>query len=711
MTLKRMNHSASRGGSGPVYGPGSACLVALRSGGAWLAAGVLGLAVLSTSAAAAPAKKVAKPAAVVAPKPVDPGADAVIVDARDALRRRDRPRLAALSAAAVEARHPLAMWTQYWDLLSRIGEVRQDEVTAFGSRWAGSYVEDRFRNDWLIELGRRQDWANFRAEYPRFRMNDDREVSCYALLTEHLAGNDVHVAAFSTWLAQRDADIGCALLASTLVDAKQIGTADLWRKARVAADANRPRAARQAAALVDAPSADAVGEVFDNPGRFLARKASASNRGAAELTTMALTRVAAGDPDAAAQQLNERWDRQLPADLATWAWAMVGKQAALKLQPNAADYFQRAETRSAKADGDAGWPDETLAWKVRAALRADDGKPRWQQVSQAINAMPPAEQREPAWVYWKARALMAVAPDSQDDSMRSLGRDQLVGIAGQMNFYGALAAEALGRPVFLPARPVPLSAAEREAAARTPGLARALQLISIGLRGEGVREWNFTLRGMSDRELLAAAQLACDRELWDRCINTSERTRTEIDIDQRYPMPFRKDVVIRSADAGVDPAYVYGLIRQESRFVMDARSGVGASGLMQLMPSTARWTAKKIGVTYTPEMIADRDMNLRLGTAYLKYVLDDMGGSQALAAAGYNAGPGRPRRWRDGPVLETAIWAENVPFTETRDYVKNVLSNATYYAVQLTAQPPSLKARLGRSIGPGGANPLDKELP
>jgi len=218
---------------------------------------------------------------------------------------------------------------------------------------------------------------------------------------------------------------------------------------------------------------------------------------------------------------------------------------------------------------------------------------------------------------------------------------------------------------------------------------------------------------MGDRELLAAAQLACDREVWDRCINTSDRTRAEIDIEQRFPMPFRKEVLARSRDIGLDPAYVYGLIRQESRFVMDARSGVGASGLMQIMPSTAKWTAKKLGIDYSPDMLVDRDANLKLGTSYLKLVLDDFAGSQAMAAAAYNAGPGRPRRWREGPMLEPAIWAENIPFTETRDYVKKVLSNATLYAAVISGTAPSLKLRLGKPIGPreAGATPADGELP
>ena len=640
--------------------------------------------------------------------------DAAVVDAREALRKKDRGRLAADRAATLAANHPLAMWVDYWELTNRLGEVQQAEVTSFAARWNATYVEDRLRNDWLLELGKRRDWANFAAEFPRFRMNDDREVTCYALLVDHLGGKDVRESALAAWLAQREADDGCSLLATTLTEARLFTAADAWRKARFAIDANRPRAARQAVALVNVTAVGGVTELSENPARYLARSASTSNRTAAELTTLALARLAGSDPDAAAEALAARWDRALPTDLSAWAWAMVAKQSAMKLQPDAADHFLRAAQSAAKGGSELDWPDDTLAWKARAALRADNGKGRWQQVMQAINAMSPAEQREPTWVYWKSRALLAMAGDSQDgEAMRDLGRELMGSIAGQLNFYAALAAEHLGRPMFMPARPAPLTAPERAAAAQNAGLARALQLIALGLRSEGVREWNFTLRGMADRELLATAQLACDREVWDRCINTSDRTRTEIDMEQRFPTPFRNDVTTRAREIGLDPAYVYGLIRQESRFVTDARSGVGASGLMQVMPATARWTAKKIGLAYTADMIADRDTNLRIGTAYLKLVLDDFGGSQALAAAAYNAGPGRPRRWRDGPLLETAAWAENIPFAETRDYVKKVLSNGSYYAAMLSGQAASLKVRLGRGVGPADANALvaNKDLP
>jgi soluble lytic murein transglycosylase len=167
----------------------------------------------------------------------------------------------------------------------------------------------------------------------------------------------------------------------------------------------------------------------------------------------------------------------------------------------------------------------------------------------------------------------------------------------------------------------------------------------------------------------------------------------------------------------LDPAYVYGLIRQESRFITDARSHVGASGLMQVMPATAKWTAKKIGLSgFQPHQITERDTNIAIGTGYLKLVLDDFEGSMPMAAAAYNAGPSRPRQWRapggTGPVLEGAIWAENIPFSETRDYVKRVLANTTNYAALLTGQPQSLKARIGQ-VGPrsGVHAPVDTDLP
>ena len=648
------------------------------------------------------------------PAPAITAPEEPIRQAREAFGKRDKARLATLRTSLSATRHPLAMWVEYWDLNLRLNEARTEEVDAFLARWPGSYVEDRLRNDWLLELGRRRNWATFLREQPRFKMNDDREVACYAQVASlqgtHPSASAVE-AAQALWLAQRDADDGCQTLGQMLMDSKLLPEALVWRKVNLAVEINRLRLARQTAQLLGEGVAKSVADVLEQPLRHLSRKANGFGTLQTELTAVALAKRANTDPEEAADLLERRWAHVIGPDLSAWVWAVIGRNGAQSLHAQSLDWVRNAwKPQSAKALPP--WSDETLAWHTRAALRLGQGTERWQLVLRATDAMSPNERQDSAWQYWRARAQLGLA---SSDSQRTQARQQLAALAHPLHFYGQLAAEDVGTPLPLPGRPAALSASEREAAQRHPGLQRALYLIAAGLRPEGVREWNFHLLGLSERELLAAAQMACDREVWDRCINTSEKTRTEVDLAQRYPMPLRNEVTQRAREAGLEPAYVYGLIRQESRFVMDARSQVGASGLMQVMPATAKWTAKRIGLTdYRPDMIADRAINLRIGTAYLKLVLNDQDGLPALAAAAYNAGPGRPRKWRNGPTLEPAIWAENVPLNETRDYVKKVLANTTVYAALASGQPASLKARLGSAIGPRDPNaPLNspQDLP
>jgi soluble lytic murein transglycosylase len=604
--------------------------------------------------------------------------------------------------------HLLEPWGAYWELRARLDAASAQEVQAFLARYAGTYQEDRLRNDWLLLLGERRDWSAFAEELPRFRMNDDPQVRCYALLVRHLReGPSAEIAqeVRRLWMAQRGDDDGCTAAARALAPegrdgreprqarAGHLTAVDLWRRARLAAEFNRVRLAQAAVEIIAPSVADQVPSVVAQPARFLDSRITAPSRARRELVVLALARLAATDLEGAIHRLDSKWSVHLDPEERAWLWGVVGRQAALKLSSDALGYFERAGREAELTD-------DMLAWKARAALRAGT-TPRWKALMEAVEAMSPQAQQDPAWTYWRARALMA----SGNDAERAAGRQLLVGLASVRGFYEQLALEDLGQRITLPARPQALTAEERDAARRNPGLQRALHAIAIGLRADGVREWNYTTNlarpgGMADRELLAAAQLACEREVWDRCINTSERTRADFDVEQRFPTPLREPVMRRSRDIGLDPAYVYGLIRQESRFITDARSHVGASGLMQVMPATGRWTARRIGMTgFTPEQLYDRDVNLAIGTAYLKLVLDDFDGSVPLAAAAYNAGPGRPRAWRNGPTLEGAVWAENVPFNETRDYVKKVLANATVYAALLTGQPQSLRARLG-TVGP-----------
>ena len=659
--------------------------------------------------------------------------DSVILEMNQAFRRGDRKRLAALLPQA--RGHALEPWAAYWELKARLAEASTQEVDNFIARYAGTYQEDRLRNDWLLLLGERRDWAGFAAEHPKFRMGDDKEVRCYALLVESLQGaNPARQLAIAdevrkNWLSQRDADDGCTAAAERLVGSKNLGEADVWQKARQAAEANRPKAARDAVALIAPESVGLVTELFNSPIKFLTSNSLAIRKTRKELIALALIRLASTDTDAAADMMDNKWGNQLTREERNAVWGVIGKQAATRLGTvPAADALVHFSKVSRETD----LTDDMLAWKTRAALRTGS-QPNWKQVLSSINAMSAESRNDPTWVYWKARALLATLPAASSAAAPAAGTGitmapqraealaLMQSIASVRGFYEQLALEELGQKITVPARPAPLLAEEKEAARLNPGLNRAAYAIAIGLRSDGVREWNYTTNlakpgGMADRELLAAAQFACDRQIWDRCINTSERTRNEVDFEQRFPMPFREAVVKRAQSINLDPAYVYGLIRQESRFIMDARSSVGASGLMQVMPATARETARRLGmVGFTADQITDRDVNIAIGTGYLKMVLDDLAGSMPMAAAAYNAGPGRPRTWRGQPgsaVLDAAIWAENVPFSETRDYVKKVLSNTTNYAAILTGQPQSLKARLG-FVGPREAAlpEPDKTLP
>ena len=626
-----------------------------------------------------------------------------------AFKRADRKKLAALLPQAKG--HALEPWAAYWELKARLDEASAQEVQAFMTRYAGSYQEDRMRNDWLLLLGQRRDWTNFSAEHPSYRMGDDREVRCYALLVDHLRLGAAAPATLAdevrkAWFSQREADDGCNVAADRLVTDKKMRPADAWRKARLAIDANRPRAARNAVEIVAPEAGGLVTELNANPAKFLAIKASTTSL-RKELLVLALVKMASNDADAAAGALDKKLHHLLSVEERNWAWGAIGKAAAQRLSDDALDYFGHVSH-------DTDLSDDMLAWKLRAALRTPKA-PQWRTVLKAAAAMGEDARKDPAWIYWKARALLAT---TNVPAERAEATTLLEGIAGPRGFYELLALDELGRKLVAPPQPAALTPEEKEATRLNPGLNRAIYAVLIGLRSEGVREWNYSTNlakpgGMAERELLAAAQFACDREVWDRCINTSERSKTEFDIQQRFPTPFRDQVLKRSTEIGLDPAYVYGLIRQESRFIMDARSGVGASGLMQVMPATARWTAKKIGLTnFTADQITDRDTNIAIGTGYLKLVLDDFAGSMPMAAAAYNAGPSRPRNWRNGPVLEAAAWAENVPFSETRDYVKKVLANTTLYAALLTGQPQSIKARLG-TVGPRevAAPEVNKDLP
>jgi soluble lytic murein transglycosylase len=615
--------------------------------------------------------------------------DEAFVQARHAAARGDRARFEL--AAAQAAGHPLSDYLDYWRLRLRLSEPPADgrdpksgsdgsadaEVQAFIERHPFSLVADLMRRDWMLDLGRRGAWEAFDGQYARWILRDDTAAHCRSWQGAAARGRTLPREAEDTLFRPRDQGEACGALVEARASDGTLTPADLRRLLRISLEANAPASIRRVGTLLELPAGE-LDAALQRPAAVL-RTASSP-----EIALIAVVRLARQDPERAVAALEDAG--MLGAADRSFALSQAAAHAMRRLMPQALQWTRQSL--------DATVSDDTLDWLARAALRDSD----WRTLHAVIEKMSLVNRREPAWIYWHARAHQALGrPEQAQAALRS--------IAGEFHFYGQLAAEELGQlTVTPPSAPRPT---EEELAApeRNAGLARALKFYELGLRFEGNREWNYQLRGMDDRQLLAAAHWACRKSVLDRCVNTADRTREQHDFSLRFVTPFLEQLKPVASERGLDPAWVYGLIRQESRFIMNVRSSANAQGLMQIIPPTARWIARKLGVTdFRLDDLNNLETNLSFGTFYLKNVLDDLDGSPVLASAGYNAGPNRPRSWRNtlpGKV-EGAVFAEIIPFTETRNYVKNVLSNATFYAALLSGEPQSLKQRLG-SVSPSTA--------
>ena len=604
--------------------------------------------------------------------------------AHQAMQKKQWADLAKMIASASEEDGVLAMYPEYWLLRYQFSvpllPMPTEAAEAFLKKYPNTYLADRLRGDWILAAAREGDFARVRDLGSV--LTGSPQIGCAQLHARHLKGQR---ATASEALAAFSSGKACWALYKQLTADRVLGWDQLSSQLRDAIDINNTGDARQLAALLfTSAQLKTYDEVMRNPTGWLAKRAHTAPKSRADklLLAIALVRDARKDRDAADVRYRKTWAALLSKDDRAWVRSQFALIAALNLDEQADKWYREAGL-------DAYLTEYNHAWRVRSALRQP--KIDWTWVRAAIARMPASQQAEPVWVYWNARGLAAVG-------MKAEAQAQYSRIAGLHHFYGQLAAEELGQAITVPPNPAPVTPQEVAQVSTNPGLQRALLLFREGLRREAVPEWNFALRGMSDRQLRAAAELARQEQIYDRVVNTSEQADGEVDFSQRFIAPFEGRVTAQAKEISLDPAWVYGLIRQESRFVTEARSHVGASGLMQLMPATAKWTAKKIGMTdFHPSKVNEFETNTTLGTNYLNIVLQGLDGSQVLASAGYNAGPGRPKLWRSrlSHSVEGAIFAETIPFTETRIYVKNVLSNATYYAAIFSGKPQSLKARLG----------------
>ena len=632
------------------------------------------------------------PAALFGADALGAPGDENVLAAFDAYRAGDPIKLSKHAKKAES--HVLMPWVDYWRVSLRLDDANTAEVRAFFAEQGNSYVAERLRGDWLKVLGKRADWKEFDREAANYA-REDLEIKCYAWLSRLSRGDEsVLGEAQDMWLEPRELPQSCDKVATVLWERNRIQVSDVWQRVRELFEHGQITAAKEALGYLpkaEAPDERMLAEAARQPKRLLAKlPKTLDKRATREVVILAMIRHARNDAEAVAEILEKQLAQHLPDEDVRFLWGRLGHEGARAHHENALRWYARA--------GDAYLDDDQLAWKARAALRRGN----WQVVRDTIDRMSPDLRREHAWTYWYGRALAAHGEATG-------ARAYYLRIAGQTDFYGLLANEELGYVGTLPQASFTPSDADVEKARKHAGLARALDLIRLGMRTEGVREWLFSIRHFEDKDLLAAAELARREGIYDRAIHTADRTVRSHNFTLRYPVPFHDVFREYAKQANLDEAWVLGLVRQESRFVTDARSGVGAAGLMQVMPRTAKFVAQKIGLKkFRPKDVTDVDTNVNLGTGYLKLVLDQLG-HQVLASAAYNAGPSRAKRWRDARPLEGAIYAETIPFSETRDYVKKVMANSVFYSAVLNKTPTPIKARLGTVPARAAGEPIEED--
>ena len=604
--------------------------------------------------------------------------DADFLAAREAFLASDA---AALDRIAPRAKgHLLEPYVTYWQLRLGLDDAAPERVRSFLERNDGTPLADTLRAEWLKSLGKRALWTEFAAEYPK-RNGEDTELACFALQWRRETNRDEALAdARPYWFSGRDQPESCQPLFAELQARGQITTNDLWDRFRLAHEAGNFRLAARLVGELPAnerPAATEYDRVERNARTALAKgEFRFGSRSGREIALYALDRVARSDADAA-HRAWVRWRARLPEADRRYGNALVAYSAARQLLPEANTWYRDV--------GDAPLNEVQREWRVRAALRAL----AWHDVARAIDAMPESQAQEPAWRYWKARAFEAQS--RKDDAIRLFGS-----LAAEPHFYGFLAADAIGASIMPVSEPLPVDDDALAAFGARPAVQRVVRLAALGMRAEAQREWLYVVRGIDDRSLLLASEFARRNGLYDRSINTADRTQRRHDFGLRYQTPYREAIGSAVRDMGLDEAWVFGLTRQESRFAADVVSSAGAIGLMQLMAPTARWIAQQTHRSdYRITQLGEPEINARFGTFYLRHVLDRLDGLPVLATAAYNAGPGRAQSWRGAEPLEGAIYAETIPFNETRDYVKKVMANAMFYQAQLGLPYVTLTDRLG----------------
>lgn len=576
-----------------------------------------------------------------------------------------------------------AVYADYYVLSQQLKQADPIAVINFLQKYPDTWLAEKLRGEWLIVLGQRQDWQNYQQFYTGLQ-RPQLEHKCYSYLARANTGDVTALAEArqELWLNTKSLPTPCPEVLAALQQSTILSEEDYWWRLRLALQRNDKAVARSLAGKLGIDlSYKILDQIYTSPSVYLAKPDVETAIGH-ELYLAALARYSRQNLDKAVnywQQVENRFNQEDRP----YGWRILALLAAKRQDPRAVDWFKHSKTVF--------WPDEDKEWAIRSAIRIQD----WSSVLAFINLLSAEKQQERAWQYWRARSMEG------DSSKSKFVQAIFNGLAVDDDYYGLLAKDRLGGKIASRPQNYVVTEQDKKVVRDNVNIQRALGLYLLDLRTEAVREWNWALRNANDKFLLAAAEEATNVRWYDRAIYAAERTKKLHSYNLRYLTPYKEVVRGYSQELGVDPAWVYGLIRQESRFVMDAKSSVGAGGLMQLMPSTAQWVANRLKIPYHAGMVNELGANVRLGTYYINHVFKQLGNQPVLATAGYNAGPNRAKQWQHPTqALPVDVYTESIPFLETRDYVKKVMANAVHYALGFGEGAQSITMRMGVKIPP-----------
>jgi soluble lytic murein transglycosylase len=606
--------------------------------------------------------------------------------AESALRRGD-------SSAYVELKlrlqdYPLYPYLEYEEIRGSNGGASADRIQAFLRRYADTPLASSVRAIWLEQLARAGSWTAFLDAYQYERPESLRCHYANALI--QTGQRDAGFARVEElWLSPDSLPDGCTAPVASWKAAGRLTPALFWQRIGLAmgeGEESLARALVKPMSKADQAWVDRWVKVRKSPKTVLQQADAGGPHPARDFMIADAVRLLARSDAEAALGLWEtaRQRHSFPADARATAEQRLATALVRYDSPAVAAFYERLVPRA----GDVAIQESRVRWALAQG--------RWPLALQWMDALPTADQDSERWLYWRARALDA---SGRRDDARALYKD----VAKQRSYYGFLAADRVGQPYAIEHRPATVDRSASQSVREMPTVQRAAELLALDRVNEARREWRWLLDRAGPEELKAAARVAQEWGWHDQAAFTLARAAYWDDYEIRFPIVHLDTIRVSASAQALDPAWVLAVVRQESVFNPTARSSAGATGLMQLMPATARHVARKYYGEPAPDRadLIDPEANVRLGTTYLRSVLDDLYGNPVLATAAYNAGPGRVRQWmpsyRD---VDADIWVELVPFRETQDYLRKVLSYAVFYEHRLGRKPTPISERMppvGRS--------------